>query len=117
MEYQFEKLTVWQRGMDLVERVYRATRDLPKDEQFGITSQLRRAALSVPLNIAEGKGRYHTKSFIQFLYQARGSLYEVMTLLKVSRKLEYLDEQKTGELLAICQELTGGINALINSMK
>ncbi|MBI3305240.1 four helix bundle protein [Candidatus Parcubacteria bacterium] len=117
MEYQFEKLTVWQRGMELVEQVYRVTRVFPKDEQFGLTAQLRRAAVSVPLNIAEGKGRYHTKTFIQFLYQARGSLYEVMTLVKVSLKLAYLTEPDATVLLELCGSLAGGINGLINSMK
>jgi len=117
MEYQFEKLTVWQRGMELVEQAYRVTRDFPKDEQFGLTAQLRRAAVSVPLNIAEGKGRYHTKAFIQFLYQARGSLFEVMTLVKVSLKLEYLKEPDALGLLELCGRLAGGINGLINSMK
>jgi len=74
---------VYQESLELVEIVYKVTRDFPKEEVFGIVSQLRRAAVSVSLNIAEGKGRFHTKVFVQFLYQARGSLYETMTLNKI----------------------------------
>ncbi len=118
MEYPFEKLEVWQLGMQLVQQVYCATQQFPKDEQFGITSQIRRAAVSVPLNIAEGKGRFHTKSFIQFLYQARGSLFEVITLIKLSEKLKYFKEKKEVEnILVICDSLTKKINALVSSMK
>ena len=117
MEYHFEKLKIWQLGMELGERVYRLTRDFPREEQFGIISQIRRATLSVPLNIAEGKGRYHTKAFIQFLYQARGSLYEVITLAKISQKLKYLNEHETEELLGLCGNISGGLNGLISSMK
>ncbi len=68
MEYQFEKLSVYQGAMELTESIYRETKDFPKEEMFGITSQIRRAAMSIALNIAEGKGRYHTKVFVQFLY-------------------------------------------------
>ncbi|NLE64299.1 MAG: four helix bundle protein, partial [Elusimicrobia bacterium] len=68
MEYDFEKLHVYQKSLILVERVYAATKDFPKEEQFGVTSQIRRASLSIPLNIAEGKGRYHKKVLVQFLY-------------------------------------------------
>lgn len=104
--------------MQLVQQVYCATQQFPKDEQFGITSQIRRAAVSVPLNIAEGKGRFHTKSFIQFLYQARGSLFEVITLIKLSEKLKYFKEKKEVEnILVICDSLTKKINALVSSMK
>src|SRR3989338_5386151 len=99
IEYEFEKLKVYQEGMDLTEQIYKTTRDFPKEEQFGIIAQIRRAALSVPLNIAEGKGRFYTKIFLQFLYQARGSLYEVMVLLKMSRRLEYLDKGTANSLL------------------
>ena len=117
MEYQFEKLKVWQMGMALAEKIYKATKDFPKEEQYGITAQIRRAAVSVPLNIAEGKGRYHTKAFIQFLYQARGSLYEVMTLLKLCMVLMYLKEKDKQELQNLCWDISGGINGLINSLK
>ena len=116
-EYNFEKLQVYQEGMNLVEEIYRITRNFPKEEQYGMIAQIRRAALSVPLNIAEGKGRFHTKIFIQFLYQARGSLYEVMALIKLSLRLAYLKEQETKELLTRCRAISIKISNLINSMK
>lgn len=74
MQEQFENLQVWQKGITLVKQVYKVTRNFPKDEQFGLISQIRRAAVSIPVNIAEGKGRYHKKEYIQFLYTARGSV-------------------------------------------
>lgn len=117
IEYEFEKLKVYQEAMDLTERIYKITRDFPKEEQFGVIAQLRRAALSIALNIAEGKGRYHTKIFIQFLYQARGSLYETITLLKMSFRLKYLTEIVEQELLEIANHVAIKLNNLINSMK
>lgn len=103
--------------MGLVEKIYRITRDFPKEEQFGVISQIRRAAMSVPLNIAEGKGRFHTKSFILFLYQARGSLFEVITLIKLSEKLEYMNNADSEEAQKLCGEIAGGLNALVASLK
>ena len=117
MEYQFEKLEVWQRGMDLTEKIYKVTRVFPSEERFGITSQLQRAAVSIPLNIAEGKGRYHSKVFTQFLYQARGSLYEVITLLKISLRLQYLGEGEARDLLGLCNETVAKINNLVKVVK
>jgi len=117
MEYQFEKLKVWQMGMALAEAVYTMTQKFPKAEQFGLISQMRRAAVSVPANIAEGKGRYYTKEFIQFLYTARGSLCELMTLLQLAQRLTYLTEGQAADLLQRCWDLSGGINGLINSLK
>ena len=103
--------------MELVEQIYRVTKPFPKDEQFGLVSQMRRAVVSIPVNIAEGKGRYHTKSFIQFLYTARGSLYELMTLLKLAERLQYLTQQQVNDLLTLCSDLSGGLNGLINALK
>jgi hypothetical protein len=71
MEYQFEKLKIWQMGMDMAQQIYVVTKQFPDEEKFGLIAQMRRAAFSVPSNIAEGKGRFHTKEFIQFLYIAR----------------------------------------------
>ena len=113
--YDFEKLTVYQESLSLVELVYQATRDFPKEEMFGLISQVRRAAMSVSLNIAEGKGRFYTKVFVQFLYQARGSLYETMTLIKLSNRLEYLKESRS--LLDKCDVIAIQLNNLIKTMK
>jgi four helix bundle protein len=84
---QYRDLLVWQKSMRLVEAVYTATRALPKEELFGLSSQMRRAAISVPSNIAEGQGRESTRSFAQFLLQAQGSLYELETQIELARNL------------------------------
>lgn len=117
MEFYFEKLKVWQEGMNLVEMIYKLTEKFPKKEQFGLIAQLRRAAISIPSNIAEGQGRYHRKEFIQFLYNARGSLYEVITQVKVVERLEYLAESEIEQLLKLCRLIESKLSGLINSMK
>ena len=83
----YEDLRVWQEGIALCETVYRLTRSFPKDERFGLTSQLRRASVSVPSNIAEGWGRGSRADYIRFLRIARGSLYEVRTQLIISQRV------------------------------
>lgn len=117
MEYGFEKLKVWQMGMDIAENIYSITKKFPDDEKFGLTSQMRRAAVSIPSNIAEGKGRFHDKEYVQFLYLARGSLYELMTQIKLANKLKYISEKESLDLLKICWDISGGTNGLISSLK
>lgn len=117
MQFHFEKLTVWQEAMELVVQVYTVTKAFPKAEQFGLTSQFRRAVVSVPANIAEGKGRYHPKEFIQFLYTARGSLYETITLIRAAANLSYLPTKDQEELLNRCQSIASKLSGLINSLK
>jgi four helix bundle protein len=87
-----QQLRAWQQAIDLVELVYHETRGFPDDERYGLTSQMRRAAVSVPSNIAEGAGRGSTKDFIRFLMIARGSLSELETQLIISQRLGYIDE-------------------------
>jgi four helix bundle protein len=117
MEYGFEKLKIWQLGMDLAESVYSVTKKFPNDEKFGLTSQMRRSAVSIPSNIAEGKGRFHDKEYIQFLYLARASLYELMTQIKLAQRLDYVSEKDSLELQKVCWDISGGTNGLINSLK
>ena len=117
MQFHFEKLTVWQQAMELVETIYTVTKTLPNEERFGLVDQLRRASVSIPANIAEGKGRYHPKEFIQFLYVARGSLYETITLIRVSAKLHYLQPKDQEMLLNRCQTIASQLSGLINSLK
>ena len=117
MIFAFETLEVWQQAMKLVETIYHISSTFPTQEQFGLTSQLRRAAISIPLNIAEGKGRYHKKEFIQFLYNARGSLYETVTLLKIALNLHYLTEKQQQDLLQVVREIMSKLSGLINSLK
>lgn len=93
-----EKLDVWTKSLDLVVRIYKATETFPKDEKFGLTSQIRRAAVSVPANIAEGAGRRSEKEFAYFLSNAQGSASEVETELLIAHRLGYLNLDVFGEL-------------------
>lgn len=117
MEFHFEKLMVWRDAMELATATHELTKTFPKEEKFGLVNQLRRAATSVPANIAEGRGRYHTKEFIQFLYIARGSLYETITLIKISANLGYLKPQEQEAILKRCQTVGSKLSGLINSLK
>ena len=117
MIFAFERLEVWQQAMALAEAIYKATNSFPAHERFGLISQLQRAATSVPINIAEGKGRYHRKEFLQFLYNARGSLYETVTLLKLALKFQYLNEQQYQKLIEQIQTVMSKLSGLINSLK
>ena len=92
----YRDLEVWQRGIDLVELVYELTSDFPDEEKFGLSAQLRRAATSIPSNIAEGWGRASRNEFLHFLRIARGSLVEVETQLIVAHRLGYLNEKEVG---------------------
>ena len=93
MGRSYKDLVAWQKSMDLVTNVYRVTGSFPKEQLFGLTSQLRRAAVSIPSNIAEGQGRLSEKEFRYFLGQARGSLMEVETQLQIAINLGYLTTQ------------------------
>ena len=117
MQFHFEKLTVWQDAMDLVTEIYQATKVFPREEQFGLISQLRRAVVSISANIAEGRGRYHRKEFIQFLYMARGSLYETITLIKAAHNLQHLPSKEHESLLTQCQRVGSKLSGLINALK
>lgn len=103
--------------MVLTQDVYQATKNFPKDEIFGLTSQLRRAVVSVALNIAEGKGRYSQKEFAQFLYLARGSLYETITCVKLANQLHYLDEKEMDKILKQSYVIQSQLSGLIKSLK
>ena len=108
-------LRVWQDAMTLVRTVYIFTRDFPKDEQYGLSSQLRRAAVSVPSNIAEGAARTSKREFAQFLSVARGSLAEVETQILIAKDLGYLTEDEG--LLASVSALLRSISALMKSLE
>ena len=114
---QGENLQVWQKEMALVTEVSQLTKSFPKDESYGLTSQLRRAAVSVPVTIAEGKGRYHRKEYVQFLDMARGSIYEAMTLVRVAQELGYVPTTHGATLLTRCSEITAMLNGLIRSLQ
>jgi four helix bundle protein len=110
----FRDLRVWKDGMDLVEQVYRLTRDFPKQELYGVTNQLRRAAVSIPSNIAEGQARTHVKEYLQFLSTAKGSLAEVQTQLEIGARLEYLTPKQLEQVLQQADVLSRQLHALRN---
>lgn len=97
-------LVAWQKAMELVTEIYRVTRDFPKDELYGLVSQLRRAAVSVPSNLAEGYGRNSRKEFHQFVGVARGSLAEVETQIEIAKNLHYVSQESCSELLSRVDE-------------
>lgn len=114
---RFRDLEVWRVSMDLVVKVYEITREFPKSEQFGLASQLQRSAVSIPSNIAEGSGRGTRKDFAHFLDQARGSLYEVVTQLEISRSLSFGNSDEIKAIQMEYEILGMRINALIRTMK
>jgi four helix bundle protein len=109
-----KELLVWQDAMTLVEHIYRLTSSFPDHERYGLISQLRRAAISVPSNIAEGAARRTTREYLQFLGIARGSLSEMDTQLEISRRLRLLG--RAPEVDDILERIFGRINALMNSL-
>src|SRR5258706_7569758 len=116
MGRSYKDLVAWQKSMDLVTATYRATAAFPKEELFGLTSQLRRAAVSIPSNIAEGQGRLSEKEFRHFLGQARGSLREVETQLQISQNLGYTQPAQINDLLRACGEVGRILNGLLASI-
>jgi four helix bundle protein len=113
---RFNDLIAWQKAMDLVEEIYRATKQFPKEEMFGLTSQLRRAAVSIPSNIAEGQSRRSSKEFVQFLSIAQGSLSEVETQLLIAMRLQYIAEERSHGLLQQVAELGRILNGLAEAI-
>ncbi len=103
--------------MALAREVYALTGLFPKEEVFGLSSQMRRAAVSIPSNIAEGQGQLTDKGFTLFLCHARGSLYELETQVELAESLGYLDKQRLQQTLSSCQEVGRMLHGLVNSMK
>ena len=112
----YRQLVVWQKGIGLVTDVYRATANFPKPETYGLTSQIRRAASSVPANIAEGQGRSSRGEFKLFLGHARGSLYELETHIVVASNLQYLSEKQSAYLIARIHEVGRLLNGLLTAL-
>jgi four helix bundle protein len=113
----FRDLLVWQRSMRLARDVYAETVNFPKHEVFGLSSQIRRAAVSVPSNIAEGHGKISDRSFRVFLTQARGSLFELETQLQLATDVGYFDDAKALKLMQECQEIARMLNGLLHTLK
>src|SRR5271163_2729249 len=113
----YRDLIAWKKGMQLVNSVYDATDSFPQHELYGLTSQLRRAAVSIPSNIAEGQAHYTNPEFIRFLRHARGSLAEIETQILISKDRGYLREEQANKLIAQSDELGRVLSGLINSLK
>ena len=101
----FRDLVVWQKSMDLAVQCYQATKAFPSEERFGLTNQIRRGAVSIPSNIAEGQGRSHTKEFLNHLSMAKGSLCELETQLEISFRVGFMTEVALTPLLALSDEI------------
>ncbi|MER3552909.1 MAG: four helix bundle protein [Meiothermus sp.] len=114
--FGFENLEVYQLGLEFIAEIYQLTKRFPKSEQFGLTNQIQRAAVSVCLNIAEGRGRDGDKDFVRFLGIARGSLFEVVSGLYAAIKLEYLSEAQIQSPLANASRIKAKLNPLANAV-
>lgn len=114
---EFEKLEVWQLGVELVKETYSLIRDFPDDEKYGLSSQLKRASVSIPANIAEGYGRYHYMEKVKFYLNARGSLFELRSHLLIAKELNLIDKTKLEKLLSFINKLGVKLNNLITSMR
>lgn len=109
----YQNLEAWKKCISLVKDVYAVVKTFPKEEMFALTSQIKRAAVSAPANIAEGVGRNYKKDTIQFLHIARGSLYELETLLSIAVMLEMLKNEEYNKLDVQIKEILKVLNGLI----
>lgn len=112
-----KKLDVWKKAIDLVRQIYDLTKTFPKNEDYSLTSQMRRAAISVPSNISEGAARQTKKEFIQFLHMAQGSLSELDTQIEIAKRLGYFSEDQNKKTLEIMQDVDRMLSGLIKSLK
>jgi len=116
LSHTYRELLVWQKAMALVREIYIQTRGFPKEEAYGLAAQMRRSAVSVPSNIAEGQGRLSKGEFKQFLGMARGSLLELETQILIAGDLHYIDKQQSDALVAQSQEVLRMLNGLLDSL-
>jgi len=112
----FKDLHVWQRGMALAKLIYEITRTFPSDERFGLVAQMRRAAVSIPSNVAERQARHTTGEFVQFISHAEGSLAELETQLHLSLELTFCPQSEAISTLEVMEELRRMLNALSHKL-
>jgi four helix bundle protein len=117
MSGTYRDLKVWQTAMEMVQEVYRLTQAFPREETYGLTVQLRRAAVSIASNIAEGKGRSSDKELLHFLSNAKGSLFEVKTQIMIADGLGYLSRSQTDQLLSQSAEVGRRLNGLMKAFR
>ena len=113
----FREIKVWKKSMDLVTILYKSTKNFPQDELFGLTSQMRRCAVSIPSNIAEGFGRKSPNDFKRFLQISMGSLFELETQVEISKNLNYIDDFQFNNLYKDLREIEIMLSSFINSIK
>jgi four helix bundle protein len=117
MPSSFRDPRVWNEAMSFVLEIYRATEQFPRHELYGLSQQLRRAAVSVPSNIAEGKGHRSDREFVHFLLHARGSLLEVQTQIMIAHELQYIEPARSQGLLSSADAIGRSLNSLISAMR
>lgn len=117
MYKSFKDMPIWEEAMSVAEIIFKLTENLPKKEDYGFTSQIRKAALSISANIAEAFGRNHTSDKINFYYFARGSITETQSHLEYGKRVKYLSESSVKELDDKLSQLYSDINKIIKSMK
>lgn len=117
MSFRFEELKIWKESVAFTGEIYRITKKFPKSEQFGLASQLNRAAVSISLNIAEGEGRRSDSDLSRFIHIAIGSLYEVVTILHIALGQEYIDKHEFDHLYKRCEQLSKMMHAFRNYLK
>ncbi len=113
----YQNLLVWQKAMDLATESYRVTQNFPKQEIYGLTSQIRRCGVSIPSNIAEGQGRHTKKEFVHFLGISQGSLRELETQIILSFRVKYLSNNEKEVMLSLSKEVGILLSRLIKSLK
>ena len=112
----FRQLIIWQKAMDLTIEVYSLVKCLPKEETYSLSDQMRRASVSIPSNIAEGRGSNSNKDFVRFLAQARGSLWELSTQIEICERLHYLDSQRTANAKDLITEISKMIKSFSDTL-
>ena len=113
----YKELAVWQKAMELVEEIYRLIKLLPKEERYALSDQMRRAAISIPSNIAEGQARESKKEFLRFLAIAQGSRAELETQLEICIRLDYFSEANASRSKELCDELGRMIYAMMKNLR
>lgn len=113
----FKQLKIWQKGIEIVKDIYTLTKQFPKEELYGIPSQMRRSAISMPSNIAEGFKRYHSKEYSQFLHIVLGSAAELETQLIIAKELGFINEEKLNDISEKLDHISKMISSLLNKLK
>ena len=112
----FKDLEIWKRGIDLTEAVYEITQSFPKEETYGLVNQMRRAAVSIPSNIAEGFGRFHNKEYKQYLHVSLGSCVELITQFVITERLKYINKNTSNKLSTEADEISKMVMSLIKKL-